>query len=63
MKSKICPYRRVCHDSGICEVCDFEKAFINLSDKIKRLKTKNELLKEENQKLKDRIEILTNPSF
>lgn len=63
MKSKICPYRRVCRDSGICEVCDFGKAFINLSDKIKRLKTKNELLKEENQKLKDRLETLTNLNF
>jgi hypothetical protein len=63
MKSRVCPIRRHCRDSGICETCDFGKAFKSLSDKNKRLKVKNELLEEENQKLKDRIEILTNPNF
>ncbi len=63
MKSKICPYSRHCHDSGNCETCDFEKAFINLSNKINRLRTKNKSLQEENQRLKDRLEILTNPNF
>lgn len=63
MKSRICPYRRHCRDSGSCETCDFGKAFKSLSDKNKSLKVKNELLEEENQKLKDRIEILTNPNF
>lgn len=63
MKSKVCPYRRVCRDSGNCETCDFGKAFINLSNKIKRLKTENESLQKENEKLKDRLEILTNPNF
>ena len=63
MKSRICPYRKVCRDSGTCETCDFEKAFINLSNKIKRLKSKNELLQAENQELKDRLEALTNPNF
>lgn len=63
MKSRICPYRRHCHDSGTCETCDFGKAFINLSDKIKNLKTENKALKEENDRLKERIEILTNPNF
>lgn len=63
MKSRICPCRQHCRDSGNCEFCYFEKAFANLSNKIKRLKTKNEALQEENQQLKDRIEILTNPNF
>jgi hypothetical protein len=63
MKSKVCPYRRLCCDSGNCETCDFGKAFINLSNKIKSLKAKNKLLQEENEKLKDKLEILTNPNF
>lgn len=63
MKSKICPYRRHCRDSGTCETCDFGKAFANFSEKIKRLKAKNEVLQEENQQLKDRLETLTNPNF
>ena len=63
MKSRNCPYRRHCRDSGTCETCDFGKAFANLSDKIKKLKAKNEALQVENQKLKDRIEVLTHPNF
>ena len=63
MKSRTCPYRRHCLDRGICETCDFGKAFTNLYSKIKRLKAKNEALRAENEKLKDRIEVLTNPDF
>lgn len=63
MKSRICPYRRHCRDTGTCETCDFGKAFENLSAKIKRLKAKNEALREENENLKNRIETLTNPNF
>ena len=63
MKSRICPCRKLCCSSRDCEICDFGKAFANLSDKIKRLKAKNKALQEENQQLKDRIEILTNPNF
>lgn len=63
MKSRICPYRRHCRDSGTCETCDFGKAFANLSDKIKKLKAKNEALQAENQELKNKIEVLTNPNY
>ena len=63
MKSKFCPRRRICYGVGTCETCDFEKAFLNLANKIKRLKSKNELLQAENQELKDRLEALTNPNF
>lgn len=57
MKSRVCPYRRHCRDSGTCETCDFGKAFESLFNKIKRLKSKNKSLEEENQKLKDKLEI------
>ena len=63
MKSRICPYRKICRDGGACETCDFGKAFIKLSNKIKKLKSENEMLQVENQELKDRLEILTNPNF
>lgn len=63
MKSRICPYRRHCRDSGICETCDFGKAFAKLSDKNKKLSIKNKALQEEIQNLKDKLEILTNPNF
>lgn len=63
MKSRNCPYRRHCRDSGTCETCDFGKAFAKLSDKNKRLTAKNKALQEENEKLKERIETLENPNF
>lgn len=70
MKSKICPYRRHCHDVFNCETCDFGKAFEKLSEKIKRLKKKNEALRAENEallavnvELNSKIEILKNPNF
>ena len=63
MKSRICPYRRHCHDSGSCETCDFGKAFISLTDKLKRLKEKNKALEIENEELREKIEILRNPNF
>ena len=63
MKSRLCPYRSHCHDAGECETCDFEKAFVNLNNKIKRLKSKNQSLQEENERLKARIDVLTNPNF
>ena len=63
MKSKLCPYRRHCHDVSNCETCDFGKEFENLSQKIKRLKEKNEALKAENEELNAKIEILKNPNF
>lgn len=63
MKSRNCPYRGHCRDSGTCETCDFGKAFANLSAKIKKLKAKNEALQVENEALKDKIEVLTNPNF
>ncbi|MBQ8497823.1 MAG: hypothetical protein IJ489_10280 [Clostridia bacterium] len=63
MKSRICPYRQHCCDSGGCETCDFGKAFENLSKKIKKLKAKNEALQAENEELKTKIDILENPNF
>ena len=63
MKSKLCPYRRHCHDVSNCETRDFGNEFENLSKKIKRLKEKNEALKAENEELKAKIEILKNPNF
>lgn len=56
MKSRICPYRRHCHDAGECETCDFHKAFENLNKKIKNLKAKNEKQTEENEKLKKQLD-------
>lgn len=63
MKSRICPYRRHCHSSGACETCDFGKAFINLSEKNKKLKEQNKALAEENERLKEKIDILLDPNF
>lgn len=63
MKSRICPARRYCHDSGTCETCEFGKAFISLCNKNRKLKEKNKALLKENERLKDRIDILTNPNF
>lgn len=63
MKSKICPYRKHCHDVGICEDCDYGKTFEKLNKKIKKLETKNGALRAENKELKNRIEVLMNPNF
>ena len=63
MKSKLCPYKNFCHDSGACEVCDYGKAFEKLNKKIKRLKAKNEALQTENEELKGKISVLLNPNF
>lgn len=63
MKSRICPYRRNCRDSGTCETCDFGKAFESLSAKNKKLTEKNKVLQEENEKLIERIYTLMNPNF
>ena len=63
MKSKLCPYKRHCHSSGDCENCDFGKAFDGLQGKIDRLKKENMRLEAENQELRDRIDIITNPNF
>ena len=63
MKNKTCPYRKHCHDVGTCETCDFGRTIESLKNKIKRIKVKNEALQAENEKLKDRIERLTNPNF
>ncbi len=63
MKCSLCPYKQHCHDAGNCEECDFGKAFEGLRKNLKRLKAKNKDLREENERLKDKIEILTNPNF
>lgn len=54
MKSRLCPYCRLCFSAGRCETCDFEKAFEKLDKKIKRLQAQNEKLTEENNQLKEK---------
>ena len=63
MVCKICPVKKTCFDKGLCEICDFGKAFVSMSNKIKRLTAKNVALQEENRELKDRLETITNPNF
>lgn len=63
MVCRICPVKRTCFDKGLCDVCDFGKAFDGLVKRIDRLKAKNVSLQEENQSLKDRLETITNPNF
>lgn len=63
MVCKICPVKRTCFDKGLCETCDFGKAFDGLVKRTDRLKAKNKLLQEENRELKDRLETITNPDF
>ena len=63
MVCKICPVKKTCFDKGLCEICDFGKAFTSLSNKTKRLTAKNVALQEENRELKDRLETITNPDF
>ena len=63
MKSRVCPYRQHCRDSGDCETCDFGKAFEKQLKKIKSLKEKNRVLRSENEELEKKIEILKNPNF
>lgn len=62
-KSKLCPYRRHCLSAGTCETCDFEKTFVNLHTKLQKQKAKNKLLQEENDRLRERIDTLTNPNL
>lgn len=63
MKSRHCPVRGRCLSKGLCEKCEFGKAFEGLHGKTKRLKDKNKALEEENNGLKSRIEALTDPDF
>lgn len=63
MKSKICPYKDHCHDAGCCEECDHGKSYERLSMRIKRLKSKNEALMQENEQQRKRLETLLHPQF
>lgn len=62
-KSKLCPYRRHCLSAGTCESCDFEKVMANLHSRLQKQKAKNKLLQEENDRLREQINTLTNPNF
>lgn len=53
---KLCPYKNHCWGKGECETCDFGKAFEGLDKKIKKLKSKNEALQIQNEKIFDDIE-------
>ena len=55
MVCRACPIRRHCWDKGNCGTCDFGKAFINLNEKINKLKEKNQALEKENEKLKEEL--------
>lgn len=63
MKSKTCPYKNNCHDSGSCESCDFEKVYASLRKRIVRLKAKNHRLEAENRELRARLKTLSHPDF
>jgi len=63
MKSKTCPYKNNCHDSGSCESCDFEKVYASLRKRIVRLKAKNRRLEAENRELRERLKTLSHPDF
>ena len=63
MVCKICHVKKTCFDKGLCDTCDFGKAFVSMSNKIKRLTAKNAALQKENREFKDRLETITNPNF
>ena len=63
MVCKHCPARKHCFDKGICEKCEFGKAFESLYEKNRKLKEKNKMLSEENEKLRRRIDDLICPDF
>lgn len=63
MKSRICPYKAHCNMAGYCEDCDHGKRYDGLGRNIKRLKAKNEALKQENERLKERLETIMFPQF
>lgn len=58
MKSKLCPYKKHCHNAGDCETCDFGIAFGRLEKRIVRLKKENGGLKAQNEELRHRIELV-----
>ena len=51
MKSKYCPYKNVCCNSGQCQDCDHYHKYGRMAAKIKRLEKKNRMLVEENKSL------------
>lgn len=63
MVCKLCPARKHCWDKGLCETCEFGKAFINLDKKIKQLKEKNKKLEQEKSEAINRLDTLLNPKF
>ena len=63
MKSRVCPCKNYCRMAGNCEDCDHYKGYEGLANKIRKLKATNKALKEENEALKNRLDILLNPSF
>ena len=63
-KCKLCPYKKTCRDECYGESpCSFAKAFDNLARKIDLKTACIESLKNENEKLKSKVESLQNPQF
>lgn len=58
MVCRSCPTRRHCWDKGLCQECDFGKAYFKLERKIKRLEKKNKKLLLENEEMKKNERLL-----
>ena len=63
-RNKLCPYKGHCNNDCYDEFpCDFAVVFDKLQRKIDRLKNQNSILKAENERLCDRIDIILHPNF